>query len=251
MALSRGMYWFLVVGSRFPVEAGGLEAARGLRIGAAPGPDDGLRALLTLAGMSADDVTLQPIPGSSTHGTSFGLAAAEALAEGLVDGFWANGMGAAVAVAAGSGSVVLDARRDNLIPDGSLLTFPALTARADLLEQQPEAARAAVRAIRRAQRDLAADPTLATKVAEPVFPAYEASLIAGLIERDAPYYDATVSPEMMRGLALHSRLTGRFDAPGEESVARELTDLWQEASGVLGPPASAMFTTTQVLVALD
>jgi hypothetical protein len=37
--------------------------------------------------------------------------AAKALQEGLIDGFWTNGMGTEVAVRSGAGKVVLDVRR--------------------------------------------------------------------------------------------------------------------------------------------
>ncbi len=37
--------------------------------------------------------------------------AAQALAEGKIDGFWANGMGAEVAQRSGAGTLVLDIRR--------------------------------------------------------------------------------------------------------------------------------------------
>ena len=40
-----------------------------------------------------------------------GELVARALAEGKVDGFWANGMGAELAVRSGAGKIVLDVRR--------------------------------------------------------------------------------------------------------------------------------------------
>ncbi len=44
-------------------------------------------------------------------GINFGVTAAKALEDGKVDGFWANGMGAEIAVRRGVGTVVLDVRR--------------------------------------------------------------------------------------------------------------------------------------------
>ena len=83
-----------------PVLALGVVAAlgiKGLRIGAAPGPVDGLKQMVKRAGIP--DVQIGPVPGFSVGQTaSFGLLAAKALQEGKLDGFWANGMGAEVAV---------------------------------------------------------------------------------------------------------------------------------------------------------
>ena len=44
-------------------------------------------------------------------GVSFGVTAAAALEDGKIDAFWANGMGAEVAVTKGVGKIVLDPRR--------------------------------------------------------------------------------------------------------------------------------------------
>src|SRR3989449_10542201 len=45
-ALSRNMYWFLVVRRDLGIGRGDLRALKGLRIGAAPGPADGLKRML-------------------------------------------------------------------------------------------------------------------------------------------------------------------------------------------------------------
>ena len=71
------------------------------------------------------DVKIGPVPGAVAKTASFGLMAAKALEEGKLDGFWANGMGAEVAVRNGIGTLVLDARRERATtPKG--YTFPAL-----------------------------------------------------------------------------------------------------------------------------
>ncbi|HSZ42573.1 MAG TPA: ABC transporter substrate-binding protein [Trebonia sp.] len=227
MALSRNMYWFLVVRADLGIGRGELARVAGLRIGAAPGPDDGLRALLSEAGVPAGAVDIQPVPGSTEHGTSFGLAAAAALRDGAIDGFWANGMGAEVALRGGDGTVVYDARRDNGYPLARLVTFAGLTTRTELADSDSETVAAIVRGIRHAQRDLAADPNLAAKVGADVFPEYEASLIGALIERDAPYYQASVTPEMAEGIARLGRLSGHAVpvVPGD-IVRRELAPRW-------------------------
>ncbi len=73
----------------------------------------GLRRLLTEAGLdlARDGITIAPVPGSLGAGVNFGVTAAKALEDRKIDGFWANGMGAEVAVQRGIGTVVLDVRR--------------------------------------------------------------------------------------------------------------------------------------------
>src|ERR1017187_10859596 len=109
----------------------------------------GLRRLLIEAGIDLipDGVRIAPVPGAAGAGVNFGVTAARALEERKIDGFWANGMGAEVAVRRGVGTIVLDVRRG----DGpkscfnytmaSIATTDALTARS------PDVATTAVRAI--------------------------------------------------------------------------------------------------------
>ena len=87
-----------------------------------------------------------------------------------------------------------------------------------LIETKPEAARAAIRAISAAQQILKRDPGRATEVGKKLFPPTEASLIAELIRRDAPYYDPEISPQSVesmnrfaRELSLLSRTVGYED----------------------------------------
>ena len=76
----------------------------------------------------------------------------------------------------------------------SVATTDALIARA------PEQAAAVVRAIVKTQRALAADPALAAKAGAMLFPPAEAALIAELIRRDVPYYDASISRDFVAGM---------------------------------------------------
>jgi NitT/TauT family transport system substrate-binding protein len=201
-ALAQHMYWFLVVKSSLKVRKGDLHALKGLRIGAAPGPVDGLKQLLRRAGV--DGVQIGPVPGVAGEKASFGLMAAKALAEGKIDGFWANGMGAEVAVRENIGSVVLDARREGTA-EMKGYTFPALVCRADT---NPKMAKAARQAVISAQKALREDPGRASAVGQRLFPAQEASLIAELIRRDAPFYDATISRESVESMNRFARDLG-------------------------------------------
>src|SRR5207245_5292560 len=53
-ALSQNMYWFLVVRRDLRIERGDLRALKGLRIGAAPGPADGLKRMLVDSGIAPE-----------------------------------------------------------------------------------------------------------------------------------------------------------------------------------------------------
>jgi NitT/TauT family transport system substrate-binding protein len=112
-AQAQGMYWFLVMHKDFGAKRGDVGAVKGRRIGAAPWVEMGLRRLLAESGidLERDGVRIAPVPGSLEAGINFGITAAKALEDCKIDGFWANGMGAEVAVRRGIGTVVLDVRR--------------------------------------------------------------------------------------------------------------------------------------------
>ena len=208
-ALAQHMYWFLVVRKDLNARRGDLSVLKGLRIGAAPGPVDGLKRLLAVAGIDPErDVEIGPVPGFSVGQTaSFGLLAAKALEDGKIDGFWANGMGAEVAVMNGIGTLVLDARRE--ASDAAKgYTFPAMVTSDKILRDNPEGARAAIKAVKQAQQILKNSPERATEVGGKLFPPAEAGLIAGLIKRDTPFYDATISPQTVEAMNRFARDLG-------------------------------------------
>ena len=172
-ALAQGMYWFLVMRADLGIRRGDLAALRGRRIGAAPWVEMGLRRLLAAAGLDPvrDQIDIGPVPGASGSTINFGLTAAEALAAGNIDGFWANGMATELAVTTGTGSIVLDVRRGDGPPGCFDYTIPVLASTDRLLEQSPEAAAAAVRALVATQHALKQDVSLATEVGTKRFPA--------------------------------------------------------------------------------
>jgi len=208
-ALAQHMYWFLVVDAKLNPRKGDLNAVKGLRIGAAPGPVDGLKQMLKVAGIDPErDVKIGPVPGFSVGQTaSFGLLAAKALEEGKIDGFWANGMGAEVAVKSGVGTLVLDARRDGTA-EMMGYTFPALVTSERLIRERPDTARAAIRAVQSAQQALKEDPSRATAIGRKLFPPAEAGMIAELIRRDTPYYDSAISQGNVESMNQFSRELG-------------------------------------------
>lgn len=229
-AQAQGMYWFLVMRSDLAATRGDLDVVKGRRIGAAPWVGMGLRRLLMAAGLDLqrDNVTIAPIPGASA-GINFGVAAAQALEDRRIDGFWANGMGAEIAVRRGVGSLVLDVRRGDG-PKGCFdYTMASIATTDRLIAQAPEIAAAAVRAIVKTQKALKHDVARAAEVGRKLFPPSEAELIVELIRRDLPYYDASISASTVEGMNRFARDLGLLSGSVayEKVVATQFRNLWK------------------------
>ena len=231
-ALSQHTFWVLVMRSSLGVQPGDVAALKGLRIGAAPGPDAALRRLLDEAGIDPqrDGMEVGPVPGSGEPGVSFGVRAAQALDEGIIDGFWANAMGAEVAVRSGLGTVVIDPRQGLGPPGARDYTFASLVTTDRLIEDSPETAAGAVRAVVAAQQTLRVDPSRAVEASRRVFPPDEAALIEDLVRRDAPYYTASISADTVANLNRFAQDTGRLSGQVayEQVVASQFANLWSE-----------------------
>jgi NitT/TauT family transport system substrate-binding protein len=229
-AQAQGMYWFLVMHADLAPKRGDLSVVKGRSIGAAPWVEMGLRRLLIEAGidLARDDVRIAPVPGAVGAGVNFGLTAARALEERRIDGFWANGMGTEVAVRRGAGTVVLDVRRGDGPAAAFDFTFASIAATDELIVRAPDAAAAAVRAIVKTQRALKHDVSLATQVGERLFPSDQAGLIAELIRRDLPYYDAAIAPKTVIAVNRFAQDLGLLSGPVpyEAVVAANLRALW-------------------------
>ena len=224
-AQAQGMYWFLVMRTDLGAHRGDLSCVKGRSIGAAPWVEMGLRRILSASGidLQRDEVRIAPVPGANNAGVNFGVNAAKALEEGRIDGFWANGMAAEVAVRGGVGTLVLDVRRGDG-PQGCFdYTFSSLAATQRLVDERPEIAAAAVRAIVATQEALKAEPELAAKVGRKLFPAAQAELIAELIRRDLPFYDARIRSTSVAAMNQFARdmgvLQGNASYKYEEIVA--------------------------------
>ena len=231
-ALSQNMYWFLVLRKDLQARKGDITAIKGLRIGAAPWVDVGLKKLLADAGIDEqrDGVEIGPVPGAFLgDNMNFGVAAAKALEAGLIDGFWANGMGAEVAVRSGAGDIVIDARRGDGTPRAKAYTFAALATSDVLIQQYPEAAAAAVRALVKTQQRLKADPSLARRAVQEIFPPAETALIEALITSDLPFYSPDVSRRTLEDLNDFQTSMGLIKAPiaYDDAVATQYSSLWQ------------------------
>ncbi len=230
-ALSQGMYWFLVMRADLGIARGDLAALKGRRIGAAPWVEMGLRGLLTTAGLDPhkNDIRIGPVPGAAGSSVNFGLTAAEALKNRAIDGFWANGMATELAVTSGTGTIVLDVRRGDG-PSGAFdYTMPVLATTDRLIERSPDVAAAAVRALVAAQNALKADVSRATEVGEKRFPPREAGLIAQIIRRDLPFYDAAVSATSVAAINRFAQSMSVLDddVPYADIVATRFSDLWR------------------------
>jgi len=231
-ACAQHTYWFLVVRSDLNPQRGDLNVVKGLRIGAAPGVNLSLQRMLVEAGIDPQEngVQIMPIPGAAGPDVSFGLSAAKALEEGKLDGFWANGMGCEVALRRGFGALVLDVRRGDGPSAARHYTFSALVATEQKIAKEPQAARAAIRALMKAQQALKADFRAATEVGRKRFPPSEAELIAELVRRDLPYYDPNIGEEKVARMNRFAQSVGLLAAPVpyDRVVATEFSHLWKE-----------------------
>ncbi len=233
-AQSQGMYWFLILRTDLGAKKGDVDAIKGLRIGAAPLVDLGLKQLLVESGIDEerDNVQIAPVPGAfaaTGKVVNFGLVAAQALEDGTIDGFWANGMGAALAIRRGVGTMVLDARRGDGPPGAFNYTMPALITSDEMIEQDPDACAAAIRAIVKTHKALAEDISLATEVGKKLFPEEAANLIAGIIERDLPFYDASITPEFVAGMNQFQKDVGLVTetVAFDQVVATQFSEYWK------------------------
>ena len=229
-ALAQGTFWVLVMRADIAAEPGDVGVVRGRTLGAAPLVDLTLKQLLADANIDLvrDNVNIIGVPGTHEPGVSFGVAAARALEAGVIDGFWANGMGADNAVRAGIGRIILDVRR-GLGPAAAFdYTLSSLMTSDSLIARDPELVAASLRAVVQAQRVLTADPTLARKVGDKLFPATEAAAIDSIIARDVEFYAPEVTPTAVDGLNRFTRWAGLLKEPVayDDLVATRFQSLW-------------------------
>jgi NitT/TauT family transport system substrate-binding protein len=230
-AQAQGMYWFLVLRADLRAERGDLSAVKGRRIGAAPWVDMGLTQILLEEGIDIDrdGVKIMPVPSTPGRTVNFGLNAAQALEQGLIDGFWANGMAAEIAVRSGVGSVVLDVRRGDGPTNSFGYTFASIAARSSFVEENRERAAGIVTAVVAAQKALKNDVSRASEVGRKLFPSAQAELITDIVKRDLPFYDAAISRNTVAGLNSFARKCGLVDTDltYDDVVATDFKALWR------------------------
>jgi ABC-type nitrate/sulfonate/bicarbonate transport system substrate-binding protein len=230
-ALSQYSYWFMAVRADLAVKRGDLNAVKGLRISCSPTfPEMGLRYMLAEAGIdpTRDSVRIVASPAKSKDEHLKARDGIVAIEQGVADGYWGNGMRLAMGESLGVAKLHLDLRRGDGPPGARWYNFAALTTTEQLVREQPQIAAGAIRAIVQTQKALRADPGLATQIGNDLFPPDEAALIAGLIARDAPFYDATISPQAVDGLNKFAMANGLIanPVPYDELVASEFRQLW-------------------------
>jgi ABC-type nitrate/sulfonate/bicarbonate transport system substrate-binding protein len=232
-ALAHHTYWFLGVRSDLGAQRGDLRVLRGRRISASGPPGLLLRETLVAAGLdpARDRIAIVPAPRPTTNDGNLARIGADALERGEADAFWGNAMRMDYAVRRGVASVLLDIRRGDGPPVARGFTFPALATTTSFVAEHPDLAAAAVRAIVRTQRALRDAPWLAEQVGRRRFPPEEAELIAGQIARDAEFYDARITQEMIAETSAFAHRAGLVAAPPvyEELVAAEYASLWNDA----------------------
>jgi len=230
VAVAQGTPWLLVLRADLDARRGDVNAIKGLSIGAAPGPDAALRRLLgeSAIDLDRDHVRIVRVPGAERPGASFGVLAAEALESRLIDGFWANALGSETAVRRGVGRIVVDVRRGDGTPAARNFTFAALVTTDALIDREPAAVAAVVQGIVAAQRALRENPARATEVGRRRFPPGAADMIAGLVERDLPFYDPVIHEDAVTATSEFAHALGLLTTavPYEQIVATRFRELW-------------------------
>jgi NitT/TauT family transport system substrate-binding protein len=232
-ALAQYSYWFMAIRADLDVKRGDVGALKGLRISSSSHfPEMGLRHMLTESGINLerDNVRIVPMPVLTDNPHWKGRAGVAALEQGIAEAYWGNGMRVAIGERLGAAKLHLDLRRGDGPPGARWYNFAALTTTEQLVNEEPEVAAGAVRAIVKTQKALRAEPALATKVGAQLFHPEEASLIGDLVRRDAPFYDAGVSIEAVDGLNKFAKANGLIaDAiPYDRLVVSEFRHLWAE-----------------------
>jgi NitT/TauT family transport system substrate-binding protein len=228
-ALSQYSYWFMAVRSDLDVKRGDVSALKGLRISSSQHfPEMGLWHIW-------------PSPALTSSATAFGLCRCPPLAITSTRRATPGSPRSSTALPTPIGATACALRSARVSASQSFTSicaaamgrarwynFAALTTTEQLIRDEAEIAAGAVRAIVKAQKALRADPQLAAGVGHQLFPADEAALIAGLIERDAPFYDATISSEAIEGLNRFAKANGLIaeSVPYDSLVASQFYQLW-------------------------
>jgi NitT/TauT family transport system substrate-binding protein len=230
VALAQGMPWLVVLRSNLPGERGDAAALKGLRIAAAQGPNLVFRQFLIELGLVPDaDVQIISLPGGEDADVNFGVMAARALEDGLIDGFFANAMGAEVSIRRRIGRIHIDPRRDSdRYATASRFTFAALITTDKMIAHRGDDVASVVRAIVKAQAALRADPARATEVGKRRFPVDATELIPSLVSRDLPFYDPRITEESVAGVNKFAQSLGLIKAPIPygQMVAEKFCGLW-------------------------
>jgi NitT/TauT family transport system substrate-binding protein len=232
-AQSQGMYWLLVMRKDLKIARGDLTKLKGKRIAAVPFVGAALKRLLLSADIDPvrEKIEISMPEAATKPGMNFGLLAAQALRQGAIDGFFANGVGAEVALRDGIATLVLDVRRGDGPEECFHYTMPSIATTDRLISERPDVAAGVVRAIIKTQAALKRDIGLATLVGRKLFPQREAELISDVVLRDLPFYDPTISEFSVASMKRYTRAIGLLtgDPSYVEIVAAQFRGLWNTA----------------------
>src|SRR5712691_1684682 len=228
-SMSQYTYWFLAVRSDIKCERGDVSAVKGLRVSASVLPGLTMKRVLEEAGIDLERDNVRIVPSLPRTSQNWAWDGVDAIEQGVADGYWGNGLRADLGVKRGVAKILLDVRRGDGPPAARHFTFPALITTERLVKEQPNIAAAAVRAIVKTQKALKADPQLAAKAAQRLFPAEELSLIAYEIARDGPFYDPTITAEMVAHISKFAREVGTLEGEVryDQVVATQFAPLWR------------------------
>ena len=125
--------------------------------------------------------------------------------------------------------MVIDARRGDGPTGAFNFTMPALITSQVMIDDEPDACAAAVRALVKTQKALREDVSLATEVGKKRFPETEAGLIAQVVERDLPFYTATITEDFITGMNKFQKDVGLVtgDFTYEQVVATQFMSEWE------------------------
>jgi uncharacterized protein (DUF952 family) len=138
-------------------------------------------------------------------------------------------MAAEIATRGETGTIVLDVRRGDGPSECFNYTMASIASTDRLIHSSPEIAAIAVQAIVKAHAALRQNIRYATEVGRRLFPPFEANLIADLVRRDLPYYDASISQAAVYGLNRFARDSGILnrEVAYENVVAKQFSHLWK------------------------
>jgi len=227
-ALSHYTYWFLAVRADLKCQRGDVSAVKGLRLSASVLPGLTMKRLLEDAGIDLQRDNVRIVASLRRTSQNWAWDGVDAIERGIADGYWGNGLRADLGVKRGVAKILLAVRRGDGPPAARHWTFPALVTTERLVKEHPDIAAGAVRAIVKTQRALTADPQLAARAAQRLFPAEETSLIAFEVARDVPFYDATITEEMVAHASRFAREMGVLEGEVRygELVGTQFAPLW-------------------------
>jgi len=228
-ALAQYSYWFMGLRKDIDIPRGDLKALKGLRIASSFAfPRTALRHMLVEAGIDMDHDEVLIVDSPPSQGESHSRDGINALQHNVAEGFWGNGMRLALAEKAGIAKLHLDLRRGDG-PAGDPGRVPVVPGHRETARHPRRHGRPALGEDARVAVRLEEPPrNLATKVGNELFPGEEAEVISTLVARDAPYYDATITPEAVEGLSKFALTNGLLDSPlrYQQIVAAQCAKYW-------------------------